>query len=294
MARVGVSNRFCYNPPMDKASTHNQIITDVTQATWSHLWHNDRAKLIISLNLTLIATIFLFRYGIGVMIMAPAAVFSVWYRHASLQLQAQFMRQFAAANGFIYYPDESPAHLAGSAFSIGSDKTYTDLVKGFIDDLPFEYFAYNYTINTGRNRSAYTITVLTIELGHDMPNVYAQSLRVGQASSLSQELSAKMDTALGVPILSLGTEFDKYYQVRITPGAETETLQIFEPDLMANLIDQPVHFDFELCDRTLYIYNEGHVTKKAILDSLIAFARTFAARFERETSNLDYDPGQEK
>ena len=271
---------------MEPTGPQPAVITNVADATWKYLWQVERPRFIIAVSLAtlgLVLTIILEPN----LVLFPIVLFIIWYGKVFARMQSQFMEQFAQANNFVYCPGEIPTQIYGKPFTFGHDHTFTDLVKGSIDNLPLEYFNYSYVTGYGRSRTTTSLTVMAINLGHDIPRVYAQSLGYGQKASLSQKLSAILETPIGANKLTFGNDFDKYYQVIIDPGTEVETLQIFEPDLMAQLIDQPVHFDFELSGQSLYIYTGGPVANKLVLDGFVAFARAISARFELETSNLD-------
>jgi hypothetical protein len=148
-------------------------------------------------------------------------------------------------------------------------------------------FLFTTIIASGESQSTLKYTVMEVSLGTNAPNLYATSLQTGTTSAFWQRnLNTQVTETHTANTLKLEGNFDQYYHIALDAGEEIEALQIFEPTLMARLIDTPYRYDFELLDQTLFIYAPQYVSSQAELDSFYKFAKVISQSIHRKVSTM--------
>jgi len=78
--------------------------------------------------------------------------------------------------------------------------------------------------------------------------------------------------------LKLEGDFNKYFTLSVPDGYEIEVLEIFSPDVMADLIDKAKNFSLEIVNGYLFIYDSKIVGAKEELYALYKLAQYFVEK----------------
>lgn len=185
------------------------------------------------------------------------------------KVQDEFMRQFAAANGYrfsVFSGDYGT--LDGSLFRLGNGtRNIRDVVSGTYLGLPIALFDYAYETGSGKNREVHRYTVFQLGFDTAMPDLLLEKKSFFSSDSLMGRLPEH---------IKLEGDFDKEFNLTIKKGYEVEALEIFTPDVMAELMDKCRNFSLEIVNDHLFIYDNKTVGNKADLDALYGVARYFA------------------
>lgn len=182
---------------------------------------------------------------------------------------------------------DRPTHTQGRPFEEGSNHHSSNITTGVIATRPFELFTHDYEIGVGEGHTYRSLTVLAVDLGVYVPNIYATSLQ--PTNSRLRHKIAKLAPA--APEWHQGfvfnNAFDEYYRIEIDPDEQLETFQIFEHHLMEQLMNQPRRFDFELRGQTLYVYADTPIHSDQQKAHFAAFAATITTAIHREVRTMN-------
>ena len=258
------------------------LITDVRASTLNYLTHDIPIQFYAYTTITVALCIgaIIWIQDLRALIL-PIAIYVSWITKISYSIEAKFMEQFAAQNGLDYQPAANPSIISGTVLSNGHDRKFTSVISGWLGKLPYQLFLFTTTVGEGRNQTTIRNTVMEIPLGKNVPNIFCVSLKRTSAHWWQTQLMPEPSTTYS---LHLEGNFDDYYRIQVDPGEETDALQIFEPDLMAKIIDTPYRYDFELLNQTLFIYASRYISTKAELDSFYKFGRLISRQVYNEIS----------
>jgi hypothetical protein len=128
---------------------------------------------------------------------------------------------------------------------------------------------------------------MEVPLGRNAPNLYAMSLKPTQKQSWWKVLfHLPLAEAKTSYRLHLEGDFDKYFRIQLDLGEEVSAMQIFEPGLMAALIDTPYRYDFEILDQTLFIYAHHFIGTQVELNSFYKYAELISRPIYNEISSM--------
>ena len=192
----------------------------------------------------------------------------IGYSFAHGRVQHQFMQQFAIANGFSYNPVGTLNGLDGSLFRIGHSQSVADVVGGQFQGHPISLFTYTYVTGYGKSQQIHAYTVYELQFDITLSDILLESASHAFGESLSSKLSDK-------EFIKLEGDFNKYFSLSIPKGYEVEALEIFTPDVMAELIDKAKGFSSEIINGHLFIYDNGIVGTKQGLYDLYSLAQYF-------------------
>ncbi len=264
------------------------LITNVRQATWTYVWRQQRWALIGLVLLWMGSSVAALATSIPHFLAIPVVVTYTWYFKQRFKIESAFMRQFAAANRFNYAESGNPSHHDSEPFRVPTHKSRSSsIITGHLSERPFELSYYDYTElgDKGGDGPHRRVTVMAIDLGRTMPNIIARCLQDGRPKQWYYASMGLPQPGNPSPLKTEGN-FDSYYHLQTDKGEELEALQIFEPNVLEALIQQPRRFSFELMNNVLYIHVYGHVGDKATLDSLLAFSGTISNYLGREARSL--------
>ncbi len=152
-----------------------------------------------------------------------------------------------------------------------------DCIEGQIGDSSARF--YKYSVGGGSEQSFYTIFEVTIR--GTFPHIYLDSKN---GESLGEPLFSRKDR-----VKLEGVEFAKYFNVYVQDGAQRELLQLFEPSIMAHLIDVVPNINIEFVDNKIYFYiNEELAESKEIHDAYQAISN-MVIKLAPELNNLGVD-----
>lgn len=197
----------------------------------------------------------------------------VGYSMAHGKIQQEFMQQFAAANGFAFAVHGSLTGLDGSLFQIGNNRSVINVVSGQFQNYPISLFTYIYVTGYGKSRQAHNYTVYELQFNATMPDILLDNASHAFGESLFDKLSGN-----GKELVKLEGNFNKYFSLSIPKGYEVEALEIFTPDVMAELIDKAKSFSLEIVNGHLFIYDHAVVGTKQGLYDLYGLAQYFVEK----------------
>lgn len=201
-------------------------------------------------------------------VILPFVLPFIGYGLARAKVQHEFMQQFASVNGFSYAAQGTLDGLDGSLFQIGHSKSTVDLVSGQFQDHAISLFTYTYVTGYGKSQQVHRYTVFELQFDITLPDMLVESAGHGFGGVLFENHSGK-------ELIKLEGDFNKYFSLSIAKGYEVEALEIFTPDVMAELIDVAKKFSMEIVNGHLFIYDNGVVGTKQGLYDLYSLAQYF-------------------
>jgi hypothetical protein len=157
--------------------------------------------------------------------------------------------RFAQANGMTFRPALKNPPLPGMIFSVGSDRTAANLLRG--DEPRFVEFAnYRYSTGSGKNQTTHKWGYVAVHLDVPLPHIVLDAIGNNGLFGASN-LPAAFDRDQR---LSLEGDFDRYFSLYCPAGYERDALYLFTPDIMARFIDNAAALDVEIVDDWLFLY----------------------------------------
>lgn len=209
----------------------------------------------------------------------PLIIPVVGYSNIRNNIQHEFMWQFAAANNFIYSRSGTLDGLDGSLFQIGHAGSAYDVVDGKYQNCPITLLSYSYRTGSGKYQQSHYDTIFKLQFDIAMPDILLE--RVGH--SFGGTLFGLGHTANHV---HLEGDFNKYFTLSVPRGYEIEALEVFTPDVMAELIDKAKQFSLEIVNGHLFIYDSKVVGTKDELYTLYELARYFVEKLAPVLSRM--------
>ncbi len=197
-------------------------------------------------------------------LMLPILVFVYLQR----KFQHEFMKQFAAANGYVYSAKGDLSGLDGDLFRIGNSKFVSDVVSGSYENYPISLFTYQYIIGSGKDRRAYYYTVFKLGFSASMPDILLKSKYV------SEDFIFKIKN-VNAEYIKLEGDFNKYFTLSVKKGYEVEALEVFTPDVMQELVEKAKSFSLEIINDHLFIYTSKIVSTQKDLYAFYDLAKYF-------------------
>lgn len=183
-----------------------------------------------------------------------------------------FMAEFARLNNLNYLAKINAKGEIGVIFSRGYYTQAFNEIKGMFLEYPFRLFNYSYKPDS-KNTSNYT--VMDLEFESKLPRMYLDAHK--NASFLTG----------GLQILPLeSNEFNKVFNLYITPNQQLSALQIFSPDVLNCLLDLPDKLDLELIDNQIYIYEFGLVKTRAQLKAIFKLLSVIVENIKGEIERM--------
>jgi len=181
---------------------------------------------------------------------------------ATRKIQREFVQQMATALGFTYSTSAPTESVSGTFFSLGHSPHLTDVMSGTYKDRLVRIYTYQYTTGSGKNQQTHTYTVFEMNYGAPLPHIIMNV----------PELFAPGD----VEHVELEGNFDNDFKLFVSKGQQMEIREIFQPDVMQELISSFTSFSMEISGATVYIMRTGTLTnKQKFLDIISAIDKLF-------------------
>ena len=168
------------------------------------------------------------------------------------ELGVMFWKEVAQLHGYTYvhrpYFQESAL-----VFQQGHGRATVHGLMGTIQDRPFRFFQYRYTVGSGKNQQTHTYCVFEVVFAGTFPHVYLNNTRNRDLSGLK---------GFFLPRIPLPVELEKNCTLHGPHQYEIEVLEIFTPDLLLHLLDAGWEHDLELVDQKLYVFREKPIRTK--------------------------------
>jgi hypothetical protein len=277
--------------PQPPATEQAEQIVSVDQSTRAWFRNNIQATIFC---LVLAGIIWFFAFldlylGRGINIIyfiLPFILLSALYGWIHQYVQSEFMQQFAAANGYTFSRQGAdPSTLDGTLFLLGNNKTMRSVVSGSYLNCPISLFDYSYTTGSGKSRQVHPYTVFQLQFDTEMPDLLMEK----KESIFNSEFIGNLPEHI-----TLEGDFNKYFSLSIKKGYEVEALEIFTPDVMAELEAKCKGLSLEIVNSHLFIYDNKTVSTKADLDAFYGVAQYFVqklgpvlARMKRSTEAME-------
>jgi hypothetical protein len=274
------------------------VIDDVNKSLWAYIKIHYKVKLIFAAlgGLIYYATaIYLFSKfdssssdgrGEGYVLALPLVIFSAWYYGLQNKFEAEFLSQFAQANGFTFSKTGQVDELYGTIFRMKGRQDISDIITGSYKGLPLRIFLFELTVGSGRSQQTWQDTVFEIDFSVQLPSL--------MVSKKSHNLTGNgLDVAgnFNGSKLQLEGDFSNNFDLLVPNGLQIEALQIFTPDVMEIL--QNLKDDFrsvELSGNKIYIYVNGYISKSSVLESAFQLAKTLINKLSLVANDFKVDP----
>lgn len=197
-----------------------------------------------------------------------------WLLH---QIRGRFWRQFAAAHGFTYEPKGNPTGEAAVMFRQGHSRQIRHVVAGVVNRRHVRIFSYQFTVGSGKTSHTYPYTVFEFKFTGHFPHLYC--------NQLFNSYGVKVGEVIPLPL-----EFEKQFTLYAPKEYEIEALEIFTPDLLADLLDRGLQHDIEIVDQELLIFTAGYVKTVEALEREFADAIALAQRLAPKLDRFRFTP----
>jgi hypothetical protein len=179
----------------------------------------------------------------------PAAVLLcpvALYLYFRAQLQHVFMQQLARAIGFRYQPTGSLRALHGKIFELGTWPGIDDVLSGVYRGRPLEIFNYHFTIQQGRSSHTEHYTIFALIFDGTLPDIALAPKSFLAAGSLASAPDGDIE-------IILEGDFNEHFYLYAPKTFEVEIREIFQPDLMAELVAKYPAYRLEIAGNGMYV-----------------------------------------
>lgn len=202
----------------------------------------------------------------------------------SLRVQRQFKQQLAEAIGFSYAESAPIASVGGHIFTFGHDPCLVDVYSGMYDDYhPARIYRLQFTIGYGKSSHVESLPVWEMDYGRTLPQFLLKPKRNFSFSQGWQPPKAVLATLEG--------NFNEFFELFVEPENQIEVRQLFEPTILALLIDSFREFGFETFGTKLYIFStEPAMKTKQSFIKLRSLADSLYTHLAPELQNISVRP----
>ena len=178
-------------------------------------------------------------------------VLALIYAYYKKQTRSALMEKLALVIGGRYREFGAIEEMNTEYFNIGRNREISDVVSLTYKNYPADIFNFNCVVGSGKSSRSITITAAKIRHGINLPHIFLAA----HCDFFSGDI-----TDFNVPgqesmqVVRLEGDFNKYFDLYAAKEYEIETLQIFDPDTMADIIDNAKKFSLEFLDGNIYIY----------------------------------------
>lgn len=163
--------------------------------------------------------------------------------------EAAFMTRIAGMLGFAYQRDGSAANTQAQGLAGGE---IFDVISGVHNGVSVAAFTYRMW-TSGKNGHWSYMTVLETPIPAALPDIVLRP--IGFSFDEAAETALGRNSWLGnYEPVALEGNFGKYFTLYVTKGAHIEALEVFAPDIMADMIDHFQSYGLEFSKNTLYLY----------------------------------------
>lgn len=225
-------------------------------------------------------------FAIGVMLL-PILLYGFLLRFLEKRVQKTFMGQFAKRHGYQFTPAGELDDSKNLLLNVGKNQQMSNVVSGSTEGRPFRL--YNFRLSTesfgsftSSGKDWHDFTVFEVETKDSFPHIFLDADNIFDGKESLLQFKKKN-------FVSLEGDFSKYFKLYAPKQYETETLQIFTPDVMKWLIEKAQVFNLEFNGNRLYIYVYGVVEKKNVLNEMVELSRLLLKKFKPVLSKFEYE-----
>lgn len=165
---------------------------------------------------------------------------------AQNKIRTSFWKRFAELNGWQYKYYGDPDQEKGIMFRQGNGRHISQYIEGSIDDRTFRIFNYEFSTGSGKTKQTYCYTVFAFKFNGSFPHIYLNNRFNYYGVNIGEKIS-------------LPGEFEKKFSLSAPKKYEIEALEIFTPDVLANLLDNGFTHDVEFVDQEMLIFTYGQL-----------------------------------
>ncbi|MGB7035384.1 MAG: hypothetical protein WBD71_07635 [Xanthobacteraceae bacterium] len=238
----------------------NENVDDVNLGVHDYIWNKRRALFLgtCAVSVALCAALWILEvryYGTLTRAMGSRALWysllvlllpEFWYAHFKAQMQHLFMRQLAQAIGFNYESTASLQTVQGKIFELGSSRQIEDVLSGTYQSHPIRIFGYRFTVHAGKSSYTAKYTIFALAFEGTMPDIVLAPKSFLLASTLGIAPG-------GCTKIVLEGDFNEHFHLYAPEGYEVEIREIFQPDLMAELVEKYQSYRIEIAGGALYV-----------------------------------------
>jgi hypothetical protein len=184
------------------------------------------------------------------------------YSYFKSQMRRLFWHQIAEVISFTYQGKADPSGFEGIAFKEGHGRKMTDLLTGSYEGYPMRIYNYTATLGYGKGSYSANFTVFELTFGSTLPEILLNPISVefvkyGPGQTLQGFIASNMKS------ISLEGNFNDFFELYIPSNYDFEIREIFQPDLMAELIDKYRDYAIEINGEHLYVMASPAITTKS-------------------------------
>lgn len=233
----------------------NDTIDDVDDSAFRYIWNRRRTLFLGVCLLSAVLFVGLWRLEVsyyparGPLPPYPLVAFVLpigLYLLFRAQLQHVFMQQIASAIGFRYQPTGSRPELEAKFFQLGSSRQIEDVLSGVYRGCPIEIFNYSFTVQQGRSSHTEHYTIFALTFAGVLPDI-----ALAPKSFLGAGLLACAPD--GDVAVTLEGDFNEHFYLYAPKNFDVEIREIFQPDLMLELIEKYQSYRVEISGSRVYV-----------------------------------------
>lgn len=234
-----------------------------------------------------LASIILIGFVISVQVQVPEIVFLSFLPLGFFLMQRYnkqkelFMRKFGSVYGFSYIGNQPLSDsYASKFFSQGHSRQIEHLLHGNYQEHPIELFHYTYKTGSGKSQTTHPYTVCIIDFAGNLPEMAIQENAFLAGDRVGDWHQNK---------LVLEGPFAEKFHVYATEDHEIEVLEVLTPEIMEWLMAKAATYSIECKGNRLYVIENGNITHRNPLASLIEFSGEIVDRLGVRLARLHDD-----
>ena len=207
----------------------------------------------------------------------PLSAVIVYIALEQRKITTLFWKQFAEVNGW-HYEDYSPLEQESWVmFRQGANRETANIIKGNVNDRQFRIFSYKFSIGSGKNKKTYRYTVFAFKFNGSFPHIYLNNRHNRYSVNVGEKIP-------------LPGEFEKKFSLSAPKEYEIEALEIFTPDVLANILDGSFTYDIELANQEMLIFTEGRIYDFEKLEKEFRRALELEDLFDEKLDKFKFQP----
>ncbi|OGI68057.1 hypothetical protein A2738_02610 [Candidatus Nomurabacteria bacterium RIFCSPHIGHO2_01_FULL_42_15] len=200
-------------------------------------------------------------------LITPWVLFGVYLAMLYSKVREAFWMQLALKYKWDYIATKNTLDEKALLFKIGHSPKSHHGISGTYNGQPFHIFEYQYTVGYGKHKTTYSFTVFEIKFSGTFPHLYLNYKGDWHANPPSMFSS--------LANISVPPQFADKFKLYSPKEYEIETLEIFTPEIFAELLDSKWDHDMEWVEGELVIYTRKKFNNFASLDAEVARIKKF-------------------
>ena len=233
----------------------NDTIDDVDGSAFDYIWNRRRALFLTVCLASAVLFVALWRLEVsyfparGPQPPYPLVAFVLpigFYLLVRAQLQHVFMQQIASAIGFRYQDTASLRGMQAKFFQLGMSRQIEDMLSGVYRGCPIEIFNYSFSVQHGRSSQTEHYTIFALTFNGVLPDIALAPKSFLGAGSVASAPDADVE-------ITLEGDFNEHFYLYAPKNFDVEIREIFQPDLMLELIEKYQSYRVEISGSRVYV-----------------------------------------